>query len=208
MRMHAARATDPELDVDAPATAVVAAPAAASGWRRREPVTLPLPGCVAAGRPVPMVMLRRATDGDADAVHALLEGWVALGLVLPRTQAQVASMIGDFIVAWDGVEIVGCAALRRYSPLYAEVGGLAVAANWHGQGIGRLLVEALVEEAVALDLTRVFALTLQEGFFHKLGFRTTAIAEFPEKIARDCSVCARRNACIEIAVVRDLVATN
>jgi amino-acid N-acetyltransferase len=177
---------------------------AAAPWRRREPVTLPLPGCVAASQPVPMVLLRRATEGDADVIHALLDGYVALGLVLPRTRAQVGAMIDDFIVAWDGEDIVGCAALRMYSPLYAEIGGLAVAAHWHGQGIGRLLVEALVEEATASDLTRVFALTLQEGFFHKLGFRTTAIAEFPEKIARDCSVCARRNACIEIAVVRDL----
>jgi amino-acid N-acetyltransferase len=175
-----------------------------ASWRRRDPVTLPLPGCVAASRPVPMVLLRRATSGDAGAIHALLEGYVALGLVLPRTRAQVDIMVGDFIVAWDGVDIVGCAALKIYSPLYAEIGGLAVAAHWHGQGIGRLLVEALIEEATAADMTRVFALTLQEGFFHKLGFRTTVISEFPEKMARDCSGCARRDACIEIAVVRDL----
>lgn len=176
-----------------------------AAWRRRDPAVLALPGCVAASRPVPMVLLRRATIGDAGTIHDLLDGYVALGLVLPRTRAQVDAMIDDFIVAWDGADIVGCAALKIYSPLFAEIGGLAVAAHWHGQGIGRLLVDALVEEAIAADMTRVFALTLQEGFFHKLGFRTTAISEFPDKIARDCSVCARRNACIEIAVVRDLV---
>jgi amino-acid N-acetyltransferase len=159
---------------------------------------------IAGVRPVPGVVLRRATDGDVDVVFELLDGYVRQGLVLPRTRTHVASMIHDFVVAWDGVDIVGCAALRRYSPLLAEVGGLAVAAHWQGQGIGRLLVEALIEEAIASDCTRVFALTLQEAFFHRLGFRTTLVTEFPEKLARDCAVCARREHCIEICVVRDL----
>lgn len=155
-------------------------------------------------RPVPGVVLRRAVSAEVDVVFDLLDGYAQQGLVLPRTRGHVASMIDDFLVAWDGAEIVGCAALRRYSPLLAEVGGLAVAAHWQGQGIGRLLVEALIDEAVASDCTRVFALTLQEPFFHRLGFRTTLIAEFPEKIARDCAVCARREQCIEICVVREL----
>jgi amino-acid N-acetyltransferase len=171
---------------------------------RREPPAPLLAACIAGGTPVRGVLLRRATTGDADAVFALLDGYARQGVVLPRTRAHVDSMIDDFVVAWDGLDIVGCAALRRYSPLLAEVGGLAVAAHWQGQGIGRVLVEALVEEAVASDCTRIFALTLQEPFFHRLGFRTTNITEFPEKIGRDCSICARRHACPEICVVRDL----
>jgi amino-acid N-acetyltransferase len=167
-------------------------------------MNLALATCAAAGRPLLGVVLRRATAQDVDAIHELLDGYARQGLVLPRTRSHVASMIDEFTVAWDGLEIVGCAALRHYSPLLAEVGGLAVAAHWQGQGIGRLLVETLIEEAIAGDCTRVFALTLQEPFFHRLGFRTTVVTAFPEKIARDCSICARRNRCIEICVVRDL----
>jgi amino-acid N-acetyltransferase len=184
------------------------APTHASANGRREPVATPLAALVLTNRPVHGVLLRRAVVTDADVVFELLDGYVKQGLVLPRTRAHVAGMIEDFMVAWDGVDIVGCAALRRYSPLLAEVGGLAVAAHWQGQGIGRLLVEALIDEATASDCTRVFALTLQESFFHRLGFRTTNITAFPEKIARDCAVCTRRNACPEICVVRDLGAVH
>lgn len=184
--------------------AALASAAAVAPSRLESPSAPPLVACVLGNRPVPGVLLRRATPGDADIVFELLDGYAKQGLVLPRTRTHVAGMIEDFLVAWDGVDIVGCAALRRYSPLLAEVGGLAVARHWHGHGIGRLLVEALVEEAIARDRTRIFALTLQPAFFHKLGFRTTNITEFPEKIARDCSTCARRERCPEICVVRDL----
>jgi N-acetylglutamate synthase-like GNAT family acetyltransferase len=101
--------------------------------------------------------------------------------------------------------IVGCAALRIYSSELAEIGALAVAEDRHGAGIGRRLVEALVHDARLLGLSRVFALTLQDGFFHRLGFATTDIAEFPGKIAADCATCARRTTCTEIAVAQTLV---
>ena len=67
-----------------------------------------------------------------------------------------------------------------------------------------VVVYSLLDEALQFGVDRVFAMTLQESFFHKLGFHTVNIAEFPQKIATDCAGCARRNACAEIAVVRDL----
>jgi len=82
--------------------------------------------------------------------------------------------------------------------------GLAVEERCQGRGIGRHLVDALLDEARSLGLRRVFALTLQEGFFHRMGFRTTSVAEFPDKIALDCSGCAKRATCAEVAVVLDL----
>ena len=41
-------------------------------------------------------------------------------------------------------------------------------------------------------------------FFRRLGFRTVAVSEFPQKIARDCASCDRRTNCIEIAVTREV----
>src|SRR5690606_29915348 len=110
----------------------------------------------------------------------------------------------DFMVAVDAGGVVGCAGLRRYSAQLGEVVGVAVDERYHGQGIGRHLVEALLAEARALGLRRVFALTLRDGFFHRLGFRTTSVLEFPEKIALDCSGCSKRAVCAEIAVALDL----
>jgi amino-acid N-acetyltransferase len=154
---------------------------------------------------MPNVMLRPARSRDLRAIHALLDRYAAQGLLLPRSRAQVKLLLPELLVAWDGQEIVGCGALRRYATSNAEIGALAVASHWHGQGIGRLIVHALIEQARRAGVRRVFALTLQDDFFHRLGFETVKIGEFPEKVAKDCAVCARRTNCIEIAVARDVV---
>ncbi|HEX6307782.1 MAG TPA: N-acetyltransferase [Longimicrobiales bacterium] len=149
--------------------------------------------------------LRRAEPADAPEIHQLLEQFVAVGQLLPRTLKQIYRTIRDFVVAVEGDRIVGCAALRIYSAEIAEIGALAVAPDLQGRGVGRRLVEALVRDAEMLGLRRIFALTLQEEFFGRIGFGRTLVTEFPEKVAADCAGCARRAACREIAVARTLV---
>jgi amino-acid N-acetyltransferase len=151
------------------------------------------------------ITLRRALPKHAAGIHALTQQFVGDGLLLPRSIEQVNRTIRDYVVAIEGGVVVGCGALRIYSCNTAEVGALAVAAQCQGLGLGRHIVEALVEDGRALGISRVFALTLQVAFFGRLGFATTAVAEFPEKIEADCSQCSRRAHCIEVAVVRNLV---
>ncbi len=150
------------------------------------------------------VLVRSASPGDAHQIHALIDRFVARGLLLPRTLDQVGRTIRDFVVAVEGGRVVGCAALRIYSETLAEVAALAVAEDMHGMGIGAQLVRALKDEARALGLQRLFALTLEVRFFQKLGFEPTDIAEFPDKIARDCRTCAKRSNCVEVGVACDL----
>jgi hypothetical protein len=47
-------------------------------------------------------------------------------------------------------------------------------------------------------------MALQPGFFEALGFRTIPREWLPEKIAGDCRTCARRAACIEVALITEL----
>ena len=68
-----------------------------------------------------------------------------------------------------------------------------------------MLVERIEEEARAVGIGTIFALTLQELFFHRLGFRTVPKELFPLKVWTDCRTCASRDACEEIAVVRELL---
>jgi amino-acid N-acetyltransferase len=148
--------------------------------------------------------VRRAEPADAQELHALLEQFVRPGMLLPRTLKQVYHSIRDFIVVVDRGRIVGAGALKIYSATIAEIGALAVAEDQQGTGLGGRVVETLVHDARALGLQRVFALTLRDRFFHRLGFTTVPIAEFPEKIAADCVGCERRSACNEIAVALTL----
>ena len=149
--------------------------------------------------------MRRAEPSDAQELHQLLEQFVAPGMLIPRTLKQVYRSIRDFIVVVEAGKIVGCGALRIYTAQLGEVGALAVAKTHQGTGLGSRIVETLVHDARALGLQRVFALTLQEHFFNRLGFETVNISEFPEKITADCTTCTRRATCNEIAVACTLV---
>src|SRR5690606_27699088 len=126
-------------------------------------------------------------------------------LMLPKTYDQLARLFREFVVAVDADgRIVGCGALRVYGEELAEIASLAVDEAMHGAGIGRRLVQRLIEEGHALSLRTVFALTLQEEFFHRLNFRTVPRENFPGKVWADCRSCPKLHACDEIAVAIDV----
>jgi amino-acid N-acetyltransferase len=152
------------------------------------------------------ITLRRATTKDAKGIHALTEQFVGDGLLLPRTFEQVNRTIRDYVIALENGKVVSCGALRIYSSESAEVGALAVSSDCQGLGLGRHIVNALVDDARVLGIRNVFALTMQVEFFGKVGFAPTVVSQFPEKIAADCNQCSRRASCVEVAVVRSLEA--
>lgn len=153
----------------------------------------------------PVAVIRRARPEDLEAMVELMDQFTRVGLLLRRTPEQVRAMLDDFLVAVAPDALAGCAALRLYPSGIGEVSGLAVAEQYQNKGVGRRLVELLIDRAAALGLRRVFAFTLtpRVEFFHRLGFRTVPVAEFPEKIARDYDGCIER-AAGKIAVARDL----
>jgi N-acetylglutamate synthase-like GNAT family acetyltransferase len=67
-------------------------------------------------------------------------------------------------------EIVACAALRLLWSDLGEVRSLAVREDMHGRGLGKALVERVLEDARALGLPRVIALTRDLPFFERFGF--------------------------------------
>ena len=150
------------------------------------------------------VKLRGATPNDVEEVHTLLQGFAQQGLLLPRAVEEVYRNFREFVVAEHNGRIVGCAGLRLYSSTLGEIVGLAVSEESHGRGVGKLLIEALLKQANELGLLQVIALTLQAGFFYKLGFQPAHVSQYPQKIDADCSRCAKRANCIEIAVSYEL----
>ena len=156
-------------------------------------------------RTAPEVTVRPARISDMRQVEALVNGFARDNLMLPKTYDQLARLFREFVVAVDADGVVlGCGALRVYGEQLAEIASLAVDERAHGAGIGRRLVDRLVEDGRALGLTRLFALTLQEGFFHRIGFRTVQRDNFPGKVWADCRNCPKLHACDETAVALDV----
>jgi amino-acid N-acetyltransferase len=85
------------------------------------------------------------------------------------------------------------------------VRSLAVRPDQHGQGLGAALVERLLDDARAMGLPRVIALTREIAFFERCGFVGVSRDTLPRKVWTDCVRCPRRHACDEVAVVLDLV---
>ena len=160
-------------------------------------------GSVDAG--VSPVEVRPARVADMREVEPLINGFARRNVMLPKNHDQLARNFREFVVATDADgKIVGCGALRVFNESLAEIASLAVAEDAQGAGVGRLLVERLIEEARALGLKRVFALTLQELFFLRLGFRTAPKEMFPLKVWADCRLCPKLHACDEVAVLKEL----
>lgn len=153
------------------------------------------------------VVVRRAVAADVEAMHALQAEFVASRILLARSIEQIRATIDHYVVAEADRAIVATGMLKVYSADLAEVCALAVAPAYQKHGLGRRIVHALLDDAQAQGIHRVIALTLQDKFFHRLGFTTTALSRLPEKVAADCKVCPKRHACDEIAVVREVAPT-
>jgi amino-acid N-acetyltransferase len=152
------------------------------------------------------VVYRAARPGDVPAMAALINGFAEERVMLPKSPESIALGIDDFVVATDRHgRLLGCAALREYSPSLAEVASVAVVRDAHGAGIGGALVRRVERLAAARGVRELFALTLTTAFFDRLGYRVVDRALVPEKVRRDCVVCPLRTACNEICVYRPLL---
>ncbi len=150
------------------------------------------------------VALRRAVPGDAHGIGRLMAGYVAEGTLLPRPVSQLFQSIREFHVAVKDGEVVACAALRLLWDDLAEVRTLAVRPDHHGNGLGAELVARVVEDARALGLQRIIALTREVPFFERCGFHVADRDALPRKVWADCVSCPRRHDCDEVAVVLEL----
>ena len=151
---------------------------------------------------VPVV--RPAAIGDVPTIHHLLELYAAKGNLLPRTMNELYRHLRDFFVIEIDNNVVACGALEIFTEDLGEVRSLVVDEAHEGRGLGRLLVNRITDEARAIGLRRLMALTYVPAFFHKLGFQTVEKDTLPEKVWGVCVTCYKFNQCDETAVLKEL----
>ena len=148
--------------------------------------------------------VRKAAMRDIRPLLALINDYASDGVMLPRTEFEMSENIRDFTVVYSGKNLLACGALHFYTPTSGEVRSLAVDPTLKTQGLGRLVVSTLEEEAVANDLHAIFAFTYVANFFRKLGFRAVERGVLPLKVWKDCLRCPKFQHCDEIAVLKAL----
>jgi amino-acid N-acetyltransferase len=144
---------------------------------------------------------------DIPAIHALIHDYALKGLMLRRPMLYLYESVRDFVVAIDEAtgELVGVGGLHILWQDLAELRSLAVKPETTGKGVGRGIVEFLLDEAKAVGLKRVCTLTYQQVFFEKCGFSVVQKETLPQKMWKECVYCDKFHCCDEIAMIRLLV---
>ena len=109
-------------------------------------------------------VLRHANAADWSAVASLLS---ANNLPLDGAQDHLS----NYLLACRGADVVGVAGAEVYGNI-ALLRSIAVAPMVHGQGVGRMLVLRLLEEAKMHRMTEVYLLTTTATqYFSQFGFQ-------------------------------------
>jgi amino-acid N-acetyltransferase len=149
--------------------------------------------------------IRKAKLTDVPDIHRLVNHYAGERIMLPRTLTDLYENVWEFtVMAVEDGHLVGCGALKLYNQEVAEIRSLCVDETLKSKGIGRQVMEELLNEAESFGLKTVFALTIAPTFFEKLGFHEVPRERFPTKVWRDCLRCERYTCCNEKAVSMEL----
>lgn len=174
------------------------------------------------------ITVRPAKEEHVASIAALVNAFAGQNLMLPRTEVSILQSLPDWLVAVEGSApgqesspqadaalehaeergggptLLGCGSLVPLTEQLVEIRSLAVASQGQGKGIGRRIVQDLVQMATAHGYAQICALTLQEAFFEKLGFAVVDRWSISPKLWQDCIYCPKFHHCDEVAVARNL----
>jgi len=135
--------------------------------------------------------IRNATNADLCAVESLLS---ASDLPLDGVRDNFSS----FIVAEDEGKIAGAIGLEEFGST-ALLRSAVVSAEHRGNGIGRRLVEQLLDHAQDAGIDEIYLLTTTaEKYFPRFGFARTTRAAVPDALTASAEF---QGACPDTAVV-------
>ena len=153
-----------------------------------------------------MIELVKAKLSDIPAMQAMVLSEVKDGIILNRTDDEVATNIRSYVLAKEGNKLVGYTALHIHSKRLAEIRSLIVDEASRGQKVGQRMVQFALDEAKDIGVEEdVLVLTYLPQFFLKLNFIEINKEVIPEhKIWADCIKCIHFPICSEVALVYKL----
>jgi len=121
------------------------------------------------------ISVRQARTKDISAIADLCGPLIQSRVLLGKEKVELYESVQEFLVAEDeSGRVVGCGALHVMWEDLGEVRTLAVATDYQGKGVGRQILDALLQRAGSLGVSRIFCLTFEVEFFAKSGFEPIA----------------------------------
>ena len=147
----------------------------------------------------------KARLSDIPAMQELVQPEVDSGVILVRSEDEIATNIRSYMLAFLNGELVGFTALHVHTSYLGEVRSLIVKEGIRGKKIGENLVLKALDEAKSLGLQRVLVLTYKQAFFERLDFVEIPKESLPEhKIWADCIKCKHFPICNEVSLIKNL----
>jgi len=135
--------------------------------------------------------IRKATNRDLDAVEGLLS---ANDLPLDGVKENLSG----FIVAEEGGRVIGAVGLERFGSV-ALLRSAVVSEGRRGGGVGRRLVEHILDYAESDGIEELFLLTTTaENYFPRFGFTRTTRSAVPPAVKASAEF---QGACPDTALV-------
>jgi len=152
-----------------------------------------------------MIEYKKAKLSDIESMQKLVLPEVESGIILDRTDDEIATNIRSYTLVMDDEQLIGFCALHIHSPSLAEIRSLIIKEGYRGKNAGSGLINKVIQEGVELGLQKVLSLTYKKEFFEKLGFVEIPKESLPEhKIWADCIKCKHFPVCNEVSLVKNL----
>jgi amino-acid N-acetyltransferase len=150
------------------------------------------------------LQIKKATIRDVSSIYSLVNECAKKDAMLPRSLNEIYENLRDFFICSDKGKIIGTSALHILWDNLAEIRSIAVLREYQNKGIGKKLVKECLKEAKVLRIKKVFALTYNQSFLKKLGFKNINKNNLPQKIWGDCIKCPKFPKCDEVAVIKTI----
>ena len=125
-----------------------------------------------------------------------MQPFVDEGRLLQRSYESINEEIDDFIFIENNGQIIACAGLKLYeNENMGEIYGLVVNKDFHNTDTSSNLMELLIQKALDLNLSSIFALSKYGGrFFFRYDFIESELSSLP--LIRQKSYDYQRNSII------------
>jgi len=149
--------------------------------------------------------VRFACKSDIYEILSLMESYVASGVLLPRSEADILKNLPATWVSEESGKITGTISLVDYGNNLFEARAFVVKPEYQKKGTGKALVQEVIhylnakKKSLNQNVT-LFALTYVPEFFKQFGLSIVSKEKFPQKIFEVCQYCKKADNCLEVAV--------
>jgi amino-acid N-acetyltransferase len=120
------------------------------------------------------MQIRQAITSDIVNVKKLINLGVKQGFILNRNNIEIKELIEKecMLVAEEGATLIGLICLDFYSKRLSEIRTVYVLEEYHGKGIGKKLINSIIDKANKLGVHELMTITTKDkkDWFFKNGF--------------------------------------